>query len=90
VACQSDKGGKITTGGGFSRAYAAPPWQSEVASAYLEAFEQGDWGDRISAKGYPRGMRGYPDVSLMAHNYVIAAAGKFQPGETVHHMPQER
>ncbi len=34
IACQSDKGGLITTGGGFSTLYAQPEWQSYLVGQY--------------------------------------------------------
>lgn len=40
VACQSDRGGQITTGGGFSHTFPLPSWQADAVSGYLKAQTQ--------------------------------------------------
>jgi subtilase family serine protease len=44
VVCQSDKGGIITSGGGFSTVYPRPAWQSSVVQSYLNSLGQGATG----------------------------------------------
>ena len=72
IACTSQTGGVITTGGGFSSYYAAPDYQSEAVSSYfagLPASEQ-------PAAGYEAGNRGYPDISSAGLNYEVVVGGK--------------
>eukprot|EP00929_Paragymnodinium_shiwhaense_P004107 TRINITY_DN104833_c0_g1_i1.p1 TRINITY_DN104833_c0_g1~~TRINITY_DN104833_c0_g1_i1.p1 ORF type:complete len:569 (+),score=86.57 TRINITY_DN104833_c0_g1_i1:120-1826(+) len=76
IACQSNKGGGITSGGGFSNVYSRPSWQSAAVEAYLS---------NPSANLPPSSMfnekgRGYPDVAAMGHNYPIAVGGNFYAG----------
>ena len=59
IACQSDVGGVITTGGGFSNAYGRPSWQTSAVNNYFST---------VSTPpdiGYSTTGRGYPDVSLI-------------------------
>ena len=35
IACQSQEGGVITSGGGFSTYYEAPSWQTEAIANYF-------------------------------------------------------
>ena len=37
VACQSNTGGVITTGGGFSSFYPTPSWQQAAVTQYLNS-----------------------------------------------------
>lgn len=74
IACTSSTGGGITTGGGFSNVFNQPSYQSAAVSNYLN-----------SAQLPPSGMynsagRGYPDVSMMGHNYIVADGGQFTAG----------
>ena len=71
VACQSNKGSVITTGGGFSRRYSLPSWQSAAVSSYFSTVAG---TSAAPASGYPaaRTTRGYPDISVLANNYIIA------------------
>lgn len=39
IACQSQEGGIITTGGGFSTYYEAPSWQTAAIANYFSAAE---------------------------------------------------
>lgn len=57
------------TGGGFSKNFAAPSYQTSVVATYLAA--QGTtYSGKFNAKG-----RGFPDVSAQASNYVIYNGG---------------
>ena len=69
VACQSDKGGIITSGGGFSNIFPAFPQQKAAINQYLKS---------VSPKpvlGYNSVGRGFPDVSLAGLNYVVVIGG---------------
>eukprot|EP00466_Bigelowiella_natans_P005681 jgi/Bigna1/40855/e_gw1.46.4.1 len=69
IACQSNKGGSITTGGGFSTYYAAPSYQTSAVSDYFAAAKAPE------GTGFDKGNRGYPDVAMLGHNYLVAIAG---------------
>jgi tripeptidyl-peptidase-1 len=73
VVCQSDKGHKITSGGGFSNLYSRPWWQEKAILQYLEDTEQ-----------YPalpgffnKDGRGYPDVSVQGALWFMQVNGTF-------------
>ena len=52
IACGSESGGDITTGGGFSTLFLAEEYQKAAISGYFESLQ----GDSIPKKGYdPRG-----------------------------------
>ena len=70
VACQSDQGGIITSGGGFSTIFPAFPQQTAAISQYYK---------RVSPKpvtGYSIGGRGFPDLSLTGLNYLVVVGGE--------------
>lgn len=67
IACTSDQGGLITTGGGFSASFSLPDWQKDSVSAWLAQ-------DAALGAGYASG-RGYPDVSSLGHNYQVVIGG---------------
>lgn len=70
----------ITSGGGFSTIYPAPSWQTDTLQTYFHSIGTGrngsggiyGNGQGAPAPGYNRGGRGYPDISALAFNYVIA------------------
>lgn len=68
-ACQVDKGGRITSGGGFSTKFSAPFYQKSVVSEYFNSL------DKQPFEGYERKGRGYPDVSALAMNYETIVNG---------------
>mmetsp|Transcript_24652 Transcript_24652/g.33815 ORF Transcript_24652/g.33815 Transcript_24652/m.33815 type:complete len:587 (+) Transcript_24652:964-2724(+) len=70
VACQSQTGGVITTGGGFSTYFKQPDWQRDAVNSYLSASPP-------AAGGYNRNGRAYPDVSLIGTSYITAIGGSF-------------
>jgi len=73
VACQSQQGGVITSGGGFSTFFAQPAWQQVAVSAYLKAANSSAL--TAPAAGFnPRG-RAYPDVALLGVNYQVIISG---------------
>jgi len=70
IVCSSGTGGLITSGGGFSTVFAQPSYQADVVNAYLAS----------SVTLPPTGMynaagRGYPDLSLVGHNYLVVIGG---------------
>lgn len=60
------------TGGGFSKNFAAPSYQSSVVATYLAA-QGSTYSGKFNAKG-----RGFPDVSAQASNYIIYSGGRAQ------------
>jgi len=67
VACQSQEGGVITTGGGFSTFYATPTWQQDAVDAYFAGLTTA----QMPTSGYNRNGRGYPDISYTGVNYQV-------------------
>jgi tripeptidyl-peptidase I len=75
VACQSDKGGKITTGGGFSNYYTAPDYQkNNVKQYFMETTPYQD--SSVANQFFNASNRGYPDISSLAAYYSVVIGGK--------------
>ena len=73
IACQSQQGGVITTGGGFSTYYPQPSWQKAAVAAYFAQYPQSGISAGFNAQG-----RGYPDVSLLGVDYQVVINGALQ------------
>jgi tripeptidyl-peptidase-1 len=71
VVCQSDKGGVITSGGGFSTYFAQPAWQKQAVTGYLSKRNS----TSLTAPGYNQNGRGFPDISLLSVNYQVFIGG---------------
>jgi tripeptidyl-peptidase-1 len=69
IACQSQLGGVVSSGGGFSTYYAQPEWQAAAVSQYFSNLSL------QPAVGYNAGGRGFPDVSLVGVNYQVVIDG---------------
>ncbi len=70
IACQSQLGGVITTGGGFSTYYVMPSWQVDAVSYYFS---------HVAASpnpGYNPAGRAYPDISYCGVDYPVVIGGK--------------
>jgi tripeptidyl-peptidase-1 len=65
IACASSTGGLITTGGGFSTFYSQPSYQSSAVSHYFSTAKA------PLGSGYAKQNRGYPDISMPGHNYIV-------------------
>lgn len=65
VACSSDNGQNITTGGGFSAYYLQPSFQRNAVNSYFSQVTP-PYSDNFQ---YSTQYRGYPDVSLIAADY---------------------
>ncbi|KAJ1435895.1 peptidase S8/S53 domain-containing protein [Ochromonadaceae sp. CCMP2298] len=72
IACQSQLGGVITTGGGFSTYFAQPSWQTSLVSAYFANLPS----SKIPTTGYNIKGRAYPDVSMLGVQYEVVVQGK--------------
>ena len=68
VACQGNRSGVITSGGGFSVFNTLPTYQYNAVNNYFAAI-RGTKLDPIS--GYATTARGYPDISAMGHTYPV-------------------
>ena len=69
-AAQSDTGGVITSGGGFSTYWATPKWQTNAVSSYFSKVKTSTLSPGFNANG-----RGIPDISLIAVDYVPIVGG---------------
>lgn len=69
VVCTSDKGGGITTGGGFSSDFHRPWYQQDAVEHY---FQQRD-SPVPSEKDliFNRSGRGFPDLAAISSNYLV-------------------
>jgi len=70
ITCSSGTGGLITSGGGFSTVFPIPTYQSSALNDYFNNTQlppENMW----NKKG-----RGYPDVSMLGHNYFIIVGGQ--------------
>lgn len=70
VACQSQQGGLITTGGGFSTYFPTPSWQSSQVLNYFN-----NLGGSQPSSGYNPNGRGYPDISFIGVAYSVIVGG---------------
>jgi len=71
VACSSDTGGGITSGGGFSGYFKRPSYQDTAISYFFNNLQTKPYD------GYQAEGRGIPDVSIMGHNYLISLGGQW-------------
>jgi len=69
TACQSDTGGIITTGGGFSTVFAQPSYQSTEVAKFQSNSTACPPKTMFASNG-----RGYPDVSMAGYNYEVIVA----------------
>jgi hypothetical protein len=67
IVCQSNRGGGITGGGGFSTYYPQPSWQKSAVSRY---FASVDGSSKAPVPGYNKNGRGYPDISAAGASYI--------------------
>jgi tripeptidyl-peptidase-1 len=59
----------ITSGGGFSKVFPTPDWQSADVAAFLGQ-SKNNFGPGFNNKG-----RAYPDISLLGHSYPVYEGG---------------
>lgn len=71
VVCQANKGGTITSGGGFSVIFDRPKWQEDAVGYYLSKPENLPTKDTT----YKSSGRGYPDVSLLGAHFPVFING---------------
>ena len=65
-----------TSGGGFSRAFSAPWYQSKQTDEYLDGSKK---AHELGEKGYfDMKGRGYPDIAAIGLNYLIRTNGAFR------------
>ncbi|CAK9062745.1 Tripeptidyl-peptidase 1 (TPP-1) (Tripeptidyl aminopeptidase) (Tripeptidyl-peptidase I) (TPP-I) [Durusdinium trenchii] len=69
VVCTSDKGGGITSGGGFSSDFLRPWYQHEAVEHYLQQKDSPVPGqDQLM---FNRSGRGFPDLAAISSNYLV-------------------
>ena len=73
IAAQSQLGGMITSGGGFSNVFARPSWQSHAIPDYFNTLTA---VNNLPHVGYNTSGRGYPDISLISVKYQVIIGGK--------------
>jgi tripeptidyl-peptidase-1 len=73
VVCQSNTGGVVTSGGGFSNIFSTPQWQTSAVSAYLSALSSVS-GAIPSSYYNPQG-RMYPDVAMEGTSFPVVVGG---------------
>ena len=71
MGCQSDQGGVITSGGGFSYYSPQPDYQRSFVDEYFATLDEA----QVPPPGFNRFGRAYPDVSLVSANYVTINGG---------------
>jgi tripeptidyl-peptidase I len=74
VGCQSNAGGVITSGGGFSTYYPTASWQTNAVKQYFSSLPASE----VPTAGYNPFGRGYPDVSLIGVYYEVVIANTIQ------------
>ena len=72
VVCQSDKGGVITSGGGFSSLAAQPAYQQAAVAGY---FASVSGTSKAPVHGYNETGRGFPDLTLAGAAYRVYIGG---------------
>lgn len=72
LACQSQLGGVITSGGGFSTYYAQPSWQQSTVTAYFNGLTAAT----TPAAGYNKNGRGIPDMAMLGVYYQVVLGGQ--------------
>jgi len=90
TACQSGGDVLITSGGGFSILSDLPSWQSDAVKGYFKAVDgtvqepfTSDYNIPVANISFlkfwtfNKSKRGYPDVSLLGHNYKVVINGYF-------------
>eukprot|EP00600_Ochromonadales_sp_CCMP1393_P002009 CAMPEP_0174989614 /NCGR_PEP_ID=MMETSP0004_2-20121128/20831_1 /TAXON_ID=420556 /ORGANISM="Ochromonas sp., Strain CCMP1393" /LENGTH=658 /DNA_ID=CAMNT_0016243065 /DNA_START=318 /DNA_END=2294 /DNA_ORIENTATION=+ len=71
ITCQSQEGGVITSGGGFSGFFAQPSWQSDLVSAYFSGLTTA----QQPTSGYNVQGRAYPDIAMLGADYEVIVQG---------------
>ena len=72
TSCQSQVGGEITSGGGYSNYYKRPDWQNSHIGAY---FNYVSGSHKEPASGYNTSGKGYPDVAVAGSRYMTIVGG---------------
>jgi len=71
IVCSSGTGGLITSGGGFSTIFSQASYQADAVSSYMQS------ASLPPPSMYNMSGRGYPDVALVGHNYLVVIGGQF-------------
>jgi len=68
ISCQSNRGGVITSGGGFSEKVMIPSFQYNAVSEYVKITQK---KSKQPISGYNSTGRAYPDISAVGFNYIV-------------------
>jgi tripeptidyl-peptidase I len=71
VVCSNDRGGGITSGGGFAANYPQPEWQKAAVAQYFATVAG---TSKEPFPGYATG-RGYPDITAAGADLIMVAGG---------------
>lgn len=72
ISCQSNLGGVISSGGGFSVYYPQPSWQTNAVNSYFSSLSSSE----TPTGGYNIQGRAYPDVSLIGVEFQVVIGGE--------------
>jgi len=71
IVCSSGTGGLVTSGGGFSTVFPQASYQTSAVSSYFNSSVSLPPSSMYNMNG-----RGYPDVALVGHNYLVYIGGQ--------------
>jgi subtilase family serine protease len=71
IACMADRGGAITSSGGFSTMFPMPSYQNNIVNSYLNS----PGITYPPSQYFNTSNRAYPDVALIGSNYLIIYNG---------------
>ena len=77
VVCTSDKGGGITSGGGFSSDFLRPWYQHGAVEHYLQQQDVPPPDQDVLI--FNRSGRAYPDLAAISSNYLVLMGDDLQP-----------
>ncbi|CAE7832413.1 unnamed protein product [Symbiodinium microadriaticum] len=77
VVCTSDKGGGITSGGGFSSDFPRPWYQHGAVEHYLQQQDVPPPDQDVLI--FNRSGRAYPDLAAISSNYLVLMGDDLQP-----------
>ena len=74
VTSSTQTGSRISSGGGFSNVFPQPSYQSNPVSNYVRTTL-----NNVPSNYYKSTGRAYPDIAMLAHNYLTVIGGSISP-----------